>query len=148
MNRSLLSAITAQLNSGALNYTVFLDYLSLPVKAQENPIQCIRAGLGEHAIVQTLRTVTVEEVIEEVESSLRYSGTEGAGPSKKTLDSPEFKSLLHQLIADLRLTLGGARRIWSFALSEGHPAYPVFWDFAFLLTLPDNVAILIGSSSD
>ncbi len=39
-------------------------------------------------------------------------------------------------------------RAYRRACLEGHPGYPVFWDFAFLFVSNSNATILIGSSSD
>ena len=42
----------------------------------------------------------------------------------------------------------GATVIERFWLKEGHPAYPVFWDFAFVIAGPHETKVFIGSSSD
>lgn len=42
----------------------------------------------------------------------------------------------------------GADTIMSFWLKEGHPFYPVFWDFAFLIEKNNDAIVFIGSSSD
>jgi hypothetical protein len=39
-------------------------------------------------------------------------------------------------------------KIKALALVEGHPAYPVFWDFAFLFLGENDCLLLVGSSSD
>jgi hypothetical protein len=38
--------------------------------------------------------------------------------------------------------------IWSFWLKDGHPHYPVQWDFAYVLAGPGGAEVFIGSSSD
>ena len=59
--------------------------------------------------------------------------------------SPE---LLNRVVANAKATSSKANRIEKFRLDEGHPAYPVFWDFAFLFTSSDEATVLVGSSSD
>ena len=41
-----------------------------------------------------------------------------------------------------------AERVALFWLKNGHPAYPVFWDFAFAAYTDEGVHVLMGSSSD
>ncbi len=41
-----------------------------------------------------------------------------------------------------------ADMVVEFAFKQGHPNYPVFWDFAFDLHVKDKRWILVGSSSD
>jgi hypothetical protein len=38
--------------------------------------------------------------------------------------------------------------VWSFWLEEGHPFYPVQWDFAYVLAGHNGAEVFIGSSSD
>jgi hypothetical protein len=37
------------------------------------------------------------------------------------------------------------RRFW---LKDGHPSYPVFWGFAYVIAGPRGANIFVGSSSD
>jgi hypothetical protein len=39
-------------------------------------------------------------------------------------------------------------RVVAFRLKEGHPFYPVFWDFAFLIEIDQESILLMASSSD
>ena len=42
----------------------------------------------------------------------------------------------------------GAALLAQFWLRDGHPAYPVFWDFAFVIAGSAGGQVFIGSSSD
>jgi len=44
--------------------------------------------------------------------------------------------------------ISDATTIKRFWLKQGHPAYPVFWDFAFVVIGTQQVELFIGSSSD
>lgn len=148
MNNDLLSKIAKQLNIGGLNYSVFLKSYCLPINNQCDSFGYIRQALGSSVVAENIAVVSGEEVIEEVERSISYPGIEGSGPASKILESSEFNALRVELISELRALILNAKSVQQFRLIEGHPAYPVFWDFAFLFVLSDKVVILIGSSSD
>ncbi|MGN6808031.1 MAG: hypothetical protein ACTHJZ_19095 [Trinickia sp.] len=71
-----------------------------------------------------------------------------AGPSKEALESDVLAGMLEKLLSDLRVTASKAIKVESFTLEEGHPFYPVFWDFAFLFRAASEATIFIGASSD
>jgi hypothetical protein len=145
---SLLSSIAVQLNEGGLNYTVFLDAKVQPRGEARDPREYVRSAFGAGVVVDAIETTTGAVVVEAVESSLTFAGSQGMGPSQRTLDSKEFHLLVNQLTDELRKVIDTAQYVLEFRIGEGHPAYPVFWDFGFLFMLPDQVFILIGSSSD
>jgi hypothetical protein len=41
-----------------------------------------------------------------------------------------------------------ATLVVNFWLKAGHPAYPVFWGFAFVIAGPRGAEVFVGSSSD
>jgi hypothetical protein len=104
--------------------------------------------LGNDAVVERIQAVTLDEALAEIRSSLSYPGDSGAGPDPETLRSERFTRLLSDLLAEIEAVSRQATRIEQFWLEEGHPAYPVFWDFAFLFTGMSEAVALIGSSSD
>lgn len=84
----------------------------------------------------------------EVEKSLRYSGDAGSGPEPSALRSERFQLLVTAVLADLERAIAEADLLAKFWLQDGHPAYPVFWDFAFVIAGSTSVLVFIGSSSD
>ena len=64
------------------------------------------------------------------------------------MQSEEFARLLELTMAEVSSAVESATKIETFRFSEGHPAYPVFWDFALLFASPTETVILVGSSSD
>ncbi|NRB82131.1 MAG: hypothetical protein HRU38_26345 [Saccharospirillaceae bacterium] len=48
----------------------------------------------------------------------------------------------------LESVLMNASEISSFNFKEGHPFYPVFWDYSYKIVISDKTYILVGSSSD
>jgi hypothetical protein len=52
------------------------------------------------------------------------------------------------VLAHLDHALAAALLVQSFWLKKGHPDYPVFWDFAFVIAGSSAAEVFIGSSSD
>jgi hypothetical protein len=148
MESETLSAITGILNRGGWNYSVFLQGYTVPSQPGASSEQLIRNALGGNAVLGSIEAARPEQVTEEVRSSLVYVGDSGAGPDIESLRSERFGQLLSSLLADIESTSRRASRIEQFWLREGHPAYPVFWDFAFLFTGSSESMVLIGSGSD
>ncbi len=129
------------------NYAVFLHTYHVPV---------MRGASVEDYIVQAfpnaqvggLQPVSAQEMLVDVEQSLRYAGDAGAGPKPTALNSSRFEHLLAAVLSYLQQRVAGATSITSFWLRRGHPAHPVFWDFAFVIVGSDQVEIFVGSSSD
>lgn len=148
MIASLLSSIATQLNEGGLNYTVFLDIKAQTRVDPRDPRDYVRSAFGDSVVVDVIDATTGAVVVETIESSLTFPGSAGAGPSQNTLGSEEFLLLVNQLVGELKKIIDASEYILDFHVGEGHPAYPVFWDFGFLFMLPDAALVLIGSSSD
>lgn len=148
MDQTELSALANLLNEGGLNYTVFLRAYSTPHLAGEASPQLISNALGKQVVIREIGDVSSDEVVSEIMDCLSYSGDDGAGPDQAALKSDRFFELLNRVVAGAKATLSKAYRIEKFRLDEGHPAYPVFWDFAFLFTSSDEATVLVGSSSD
>jgi len=148
MKSETLSALVATLNSGGCNYTAFLRSYTVPTEPGATSEQLIRAALGDTAVLGGVGTVELEHVVAEVEASLRYAGDSSAGPDPESVRSEHFAELLASLLADILALSEQASRIEQFWLKKGHPAYPVFWDFAFLFTGLSESTVLVGSSSD
>jgi hypothetical protein len=148
MNQHCLSAMASFLNSASWNYSVFLQSYNASKSVDSDSRDLIRSALGDDAVVDRLLPVTPEAVIAEVTSSLCYAGDDGAGPNKDAMKSARFKVLLASVVAEARAMADGSLQIEQFWIKDGHPAYPVFWDFAYLFTRDGDAVVLIGSSSD
>ena len=148
MNPEPLSSIAEFLNAAGWNYSVFLHAYALPSVAGTPPEQIIANALGSTVVVADLKVVTAPEVVSEVGASISYAGDSGAGPDPASLQSERFAELLSGLLKETETVARGADRIEQFRFKDGHPAYPVFWDFAFLFVGPVESVVLVGSSSD
>lgn len=148
MSNTRLSKISDLLNEGGLNYSVFLRTYEMVAREGISSSELVYLALGPSVVINGIRNIAVTDILPEIEASLTYAGDSGAGPSADVLNSANFKSLLAEILADIRNTIKESQRVEQFWLEEGHPAYPVFWDFAFLFRSSNKAVIFIGSSSD
>ena len=130
-----------------LNYEVFLHIYQLPFVSGIAAQDYIKQALPNSEIGGTQPTSS-QELLAEVEQLLRYAGDSGSGPKPKSLSSHKFEELLTVILSHLEQVTSGSTEAICFWLKSGHPAYPVFWDFAFVVVGTQNVEIFIGSSSD
>ncbi len=130
------------------NYAVFLRIYPVPFNPDASVEWYVAKALGSRAIVDRALPVTGPDFLAEVETALRYAGETTAGPIPAILASRRFAELLSSIRVELERLIDGAHLLAQFWLCEGHPAYPVFWDFAFVIASPEGGFVLIGSSSD
>ncbi len=130
------------------NYQVFLRAYRVPFASGEPAAWYVLQALGPSAVITESVLVTGAEIATEVEQSLRYAGDEGSGPKPSTLQSRRFQELVPAVMSELGQAIAGATLLAAFGLREGHPAYPVFWDFAYVIAGPTGGLVFIGSSSD
>ncbi|QNM98594.1 hypothetical protein [Chitinimonas koreensis] len=148
MKQDLLEKITVRLHENATNYSVFLHAYEVPYVQQADSAALIRTGLGVEAVLGGVDEVEVGAVCTEVEDALLYPGDDGAGPGNLVFQNELFIELLNELKGEIRRLASASFKIERFWLQDGHPAYPVFWDFAFLFWGKDKATLFIGSSSD
>lgn len=148
INQPLLDAIAALLNQDGANYTVFLYAETVPNPGKAPATDVLRQALGRHIEIGGIKPVTADETVALVASCLQYSGDESGGPRFGAQKTARFNELYAELQAELLTSLDEAKKIEQFWLSEGHPAFPVFWDFAFLVSGYREVMIFMGSSAD
>ena len=148
MNQHTLSSVADFLDDAGWNYSVYLrSYATSPTEGASSK-QLIRSALGSTAVIDRIEAVTPVEVVSEVRTSISYAGDSGAGSDPKAMQSGRFSELLAALLQETEAAARSAVRVEQFWLSAGHPAYPVFWDFAFLFTGTNEALVLVGSSSD
>jgi hypothetical protein len=149
LNQALLDRIAGLLNRDATNYTVFLRLYQLSTASRDNDLEvCVRKAVSADGEVGGADEISPANLLVEMERLLGYAGDPGAGPSESVLRSKEFSDLLIELKSCISELAGSAKTIKRFWLKTGHPAYSVFWDFAYAFFTRKSVVILIGSSSD
>ena len=130
-----------------LNYTVFLNVYTVGIGIDAQP-EAIIQSCFPRALIGSMSASNLCSVLNKFDRDVQYRGDSSAGPEPGTFDSPEFKRLHKTIRMELQTTGRSAVDIHEFYLREGHPAYPVFWDYAFLFRFGDHSRIWIGSSSD
>ena len=130
------------------NYEVFLRRYKELYSPGAGAERYISMALGPTAVLGGSCSVKAQEVLGEAKESLLHAGDEAYGPTPSVLASEKFHELLASVLAHIEQAVSSATLIEQFWLKEGHPAYPVYWDFAFLIVGPLGVEVFIGSSSD
>lgn len=131
-----------------INYVVFLRAYRCPFVPDAPAEWYVYQALGPDVVVGGIGEVGGPEVLAEVESALRYAGDRHAGPKPVVLRSRRYKGLVRAVLSELEQAVAEASVVATFWLREGHPAYPVFWDFAFVIAGPAGGLVFVGSSSD
>lgn len=145
--RTLLDIVNT-LEDDAWNYSVFLAAYDVPSTDLSISADLIKAALGEEAIPQSIEDIQSASVWPMLKKALLYAGEHGAQPSPATLASEKLASLVDALKRQVDELIRTATKIEIFWLEKGHPAYPVFWDFALLFRTETRATVFIGSSSD
>ena len=143
--KKALNKVTKKLNSRSLNYVASVEIY--PIRSEGNVEQIIKSVFGSEAIVGGTVVSDKDELFKELMFGLSYAGDTGAYASLKYVGSAEHERDLNNIKNKLKPLLANCSKVTSFWLKEGHPFYPVFWDFAFLIDGNEKF-ILIGSSSD
>jgi len=144
----MLGELATQLNFNGLNYVVSLRLYRRPFSPGVGPAEYIAQALGSTAVIGGSSPATSPEILAEVEEALRHAGAHGYAPCPATLGSGEFQELLQRLLSAIEQAATNAAVTARFSLKEGHPDYPVFWDFGFVIAGPYDALVFIGSSSD
>ena len=130
-----------------LNYTVFFHVYESSLGSDSDTVEIISSCLPD-ATVGNVVLSDPDTVLREFERDVQYRGDTSHGPEPGTIDSPKFRSIFSAVRSRFHDSCTSADTVHAFWLREGHPAYPVFWDFAYLLRFGDRSEIWIGSSSD
>jgi hypothetical protein len=148
MKQELLNEIAETLHENSLNYSVSLGIFTSQHKKSLTNEDIICKALNSNVSFYEMHSVEKQEILHTVMSSLMYAGDEGSGPSKENINSHKFKSLLRDLTISLTKIISSSTENYSFCIKDGHPYYPVFWDFSFLFVRNNFSLVFIGTSSD
>ncbi|KAF1051164.1 MAG: hypothetical protein GAK43_02531 [Stenotrophomonas maltophilia] len=127
------------------NYDVWLNLYG-PLDAGQPLEQALCQALAHPCDVGGSTPESVQEAREQVLEALLYPGDPSHGPLDLDRKTGEILELGERLIEAAHLDQADAVR--SFWLAQGHPAWPVFWEFAYDIQVRDQRWLLLGSSSD
>ena len=133
---------------GGMNYSPRFMIVECKGMAGQSLQEVLDLAIGDAVVVGGSQSASKADVLRAVRTSLDYQGDDGAHPSRDYLASDEFKRDTELVMIQIGTLVDGAAAIVSYWLKEGHPFYPVFWDFAFLIEKNKDAVIFIGSSSD
>ncbi len=127
------------------NYAVWLNMYG-PLDTGFSIEQAIQEHVSKHAIITNIQSSTPNDAKSEILEALCYPGDSGSGPINLREKQKEIIELADVLFS--RSNMHEASTIFSFSFAEGHPAYPVFWEFSYDIRSKGERWIFLGSSSD
>ena len=144
-----LTDAARELNSrGARNYTVSFGVFPAAGVGEGSLQEIVHACLGTQARLGGATISSTAEVVSTVRWALEYRGDDELHPNLRCVDGMRDSGRIDSLVHSVELLVTEADLIAEIWLSEGHPFYPVFWDFAFVVSHGQDGLILVGSSSD
>lgn len=143
-----LESLCYFLGEDGTNYVVDIRLFSATGTAGRSVAETARKALGHEVAVGRTGPAVPADVLQGIREGLEYEGDYGAHPGQAFLGSAEFRSREAEVLGYFERLLSGAVQVISFELEEGHPFYPVHWDFAYVIEKGVDSHVLIGSSSD
>lgn len=136
-----------ELEHDSCNYTVSAKlYLSVGPPSRE-PHEVVTDVFGPYAKVDQ-REASFDAVVASLREGFQFRGDFGAHPSLSFLESSRATAMLRLVEASLEQLLVPYERISSVEFVSGHPFYPVFWEYAYVIQRTNEAYILVASSSD
>ena len=144
-----LDNVAARLNRGrAVNYCADFALRDAPGAGDRTFDEILPTAIGAPVAIASSAAVSPAEACSEVQRALEYRGDSGSHPNLEFLDSVDGRREIQSVVHAATELFMNADRIASIELSEGHPFYPVFWNFVFVIVrLPDAI-VFVGSASD
>lgn len=145
-----IEAILKELESECRDI-VFLRLYRLPSVLNRRAEDYIVEAFGPNTKLHSIVELRGADLLAETRVILEHAGQfSGYHPNKNLgfKDSQRFKELLNGVMGHLERLVSEATQINQFSLKKGHPAYPVYWDFAFVIVRPTEVNLIVGSASD
>ena len=144
-----LAGLSAKLNGGdVLNYAAEFGLFVAQGAADDSLEEIAQQAIGPLTKIGGSCSCSNSSLIEQVATALQYTGDDGSHPNRDFLNSPTFQETIDRATLEVGHLIDAADLLIDFSLTDGHPFYPVFWDFAFAIVRGCDVFILIGSSSD
>ena len=127
------------------NYQVWFGLFG-PTDTESSLQAALCELISDAAVVSNVIPSTAMDARNDIIQMVLYEGLTGSGPIELEKKRAVIISLVDDLLAQIDLT--HADIVSAFSLKSGHPAYPVFWDFAYDVHSKGQRWIFIGSSSD
>ena len=148
--KGALDTLCWKLNRGNVyNYSASIGLFSSgEVSVDMTDEVIITKILGPTTKADFFQEFELEEMLLGIRKCIDWRGDEAVYPNRKYHATESYANDVSAIFSKLRILFQGASGIRSFEIEEGHPFYPVFWEFAFLIRMSGKTYILIGSCSD
>jgi hypothetical protein len=127
------------------NYAVSLRLYG-PSNSEQGLIETLKKLISEECEISGVLRTSSNEAVIVMTNCLLYKGDEGSQPLELDSKKTEICNLLDKILSTIGFE--NAEMIVEFGFKQGHPAYPVFWDFAYDIHVKDKRWIFVGCSSD
>ena len=128
-----------------INYEVWFNLYG-PADPELGLTDTLQGLISKDCEISGVVPSTPDEAISEIMYMVLYKGDTGAGPLELESKQPEISKLMGKVFSSIGIE--DAEMVVGFGFKNGHPAYPVFWDFAYDIHSKGQRWIFVGSSSD
>ncbi|ABD82201.1 hypothetical protein [Saccharophagus degradans] len=143
-----LDEILFKINGLALNYVADIKLFLVKDISLNNGGDIVRSAVDSSVKVGQIYESNNKEVLDAIKRALTYEGTESSHPNMEFVGTEHHKYLMGLLLEKMGVCLRKASNVQSFTFQRGHPFYPIYWDFSYILKFRDSIYVLVGSSSD
>ena len=127
------------------NYEVWFNLYG-PLDTDLGLEEALKSNVSGNAQLSGVVPSSPEDAKAEIMVQVLYEGDEYSGPRMLYKKESEIISLLNKVFS--RINIDEADLLAEFGFRKGHPAYPVYWDFAYDIHSNGKRWIFIGCSSD
>lgn len=127
------------------NYQVWFNVYG-PGDAAMGLADALKALVSKDCELSGVVPSSPEGAISEIMDMVFYKGDAGSGPLELESKKAEIKELMNEVFSTINIK--NAEMVAKFGFKNGHPSYPVFWDFAYDIHVGGKRWIFVGSSSD
>lgn len=145
---SVFDEFFALVNAKSLNYVADIRFFEAPGLGGQSADVIVKSCFGSVAEIGKTSIANVDDVLVELKAGLEYQGDEGSHPNTEFVGSAQHQNQVNEIMRCMNNLVLKSTQIIGLWLKEGHPYYPVFWDFAFIIEFDVQAYVLIGSSSD
>ena len=148
--KDIFDSICWKLNRGDVsNYQASIGLFSSVGESNEMTEQSIIKNIfGPSTESDFFQECELKELVLGITECIDWKGDEAVFPNRKYHATAGYAQDMAVALSKLRNLFQTASGICSFVIEKGHPFYPVFWEFAYLVRVPKKNYVLVGSCSD
>jgi hypothetical protein len=143
-----LKSISDRISKDSLNYGAQFEIWEAKNTSGKRISDIVSTALDKNIEIGGTFGIDLSELIKEIKNGFTYSGDSSSHPNLNLLQSPNYIIEIENFTQILDQWLKSADNIIGFWIKKGHPFYPVFWDYAFVLESGNDAYVMIASSSD